>query len=70
MMSKTVELAVEGMSCQHCVKHVTNTLEELPGIGEVQVSLTNGKVSFETTEATSLEQVKAALDDAGYAVVE
>jgi len=40
-MSATVtqEFAVEGMSCQGCVKSVTGALRILPGVENVDVSL-------------------------------
>ena len=39
-MTKT--LKVEGMSCDHCVMHVTRALEELGGVNEANVSLDKG----------------------------
>ncbi|MDR3086230.1 MAG: cation transporter, partial [Christensenellaceae bacterium] len=35
-MAKTV-LKVEGMSCEHCVRAVTNAVNSLPGIDGVAV---------------------------------
>lgn len=40
----TVNLVVEGMSCQHCVASVKNRLGALPGVENVDVSLESGKV--------------------------
>lgn len=40
------EIGVYGMSCEHCVSHVTKILEKYPGIEEVQVSLAAEKASF------------------------
>jgi copper chaperone len=36
-----VELKIEGMSCQHCVSSVKNTLSRLAGVSQVEVSLEN-----------------------------
>lgn len=68
-MSNTVILKVEGMSCNNCVKHVTEALEALPGISEIEITLAEGKVAFRSTGAASEEQVAEALEDAGYDVV-
>lgn len=68
-MSNTVILNVEGMSCNNCVKHVTEALEALPGISEIEITLAEGKVAFRSTGAASEEQIAEALEDAGYDVV-
>ncbi len=68
-MSNTVILKVEGMSCNNCVKHVTEALEALPGISEIEITLAEGKVAFRSTGAASEEQIAEALEDAGYDVV-
>jgi copper chaperone len=36
---ETVELKVEGMDCQGCVKSVTRMLTGVPGVEKVDVSL-------------------------------
>lgn len=58
---------VEGMSCGHCVKHVTNALNELDGITRVAVDLASKTATIEGT--ASDEAIKAAIEDAGYEVV-
>ncbi|MDR0553519.1 MAG: copper ion binding protein [Treponema sp.] len=68
-MEKKV-LKVEGMSCEHCVKAVTRALESLPGLAGVAVELKSGTVSFRFDPGkTSLKDIEAAIDDAGYTVV-
>lgn len=44
MAEKIVELAVKGMSCQHCVASVQKALDKLDGAGHVQVELEEKKV--------------------------
>jgi copper chaperone len=64
-----ITLKVEGMSCEHCVKAVTNAVSALPGLAGVSVDLKGGTVSFSYESAqTPLETVKAAIVDAGYEV--
>ncbi|MFO1495858.1 MAG: cation transporter [Lysobacterales bacterium] len=51
-----MELQVEQMSCQHCVRAVTAALKALDAAAEVQVDLAAGRV-----------QVRGALDPAAAA---
>nr|WKF59028.1 Copper chaperone CopZ [Paraburkholderia busanensis] len=62
----TIELQVEGMSCQHCVAAVTNAIREHDDAAQVRVDLTSGRVVVES--AQSLDSLKAAIDEAGYTV--
>jgi copper chaperone len=62
----TIELHVEGMSCQHCVVAVTNAIREHDATARVQVDLATGRVVLES--AQSVEALKAAIDEAGYTV--
>ena len=67
-MEKAV-LRVEGMSCQHCVKAVTEAVGELPGVAEVAVDLPGGTLACMFDPARSrLEDIAAAVVDAGYEV--
>ena len=59
-----VELMVEGMTCDTCVKHVDGALRPLAGVQSVNVDLTTGRVSI-TGDADSTALI-AALEDAGY----
>ena len=62
------KILVEGMSCSHCVNHVT---EALKGIGatEVEVSLERKLATAELADNVTDEAIKAAIEDAGYDVV-
>lgn len=66
-MTNTIKLSIEGMSCGHCVKRVTNALSEVSGVSDVQVDLA-GK-SATVTGSPEVETLKAAVDEAGYEVV-
>jgi copper ion binding protein len=62
-------LKVTGMSCEHCVKAVSNALKALPGLDNIQVDLKNGTASFGYDPAqTPLETIKAAIVEEGYEV--
>ena len=41
MMDKT-HLKIEGMTCQHCVSHVTEALEGVAGVASAKVNLKKG----------------------------
>ncbi|ASV99922.1 heavy-metal-associated domain-containing protein [Paraburkholderia aromaticivorans] len=62
----TIELQVEGMSCQHCVAAVTNAIREHDEAAQVQVDLASGRVTVESAQPA--ETLKAAIDEAGYTV--
>ena len=60
-------LKVKGMSCEHCVKAVTNALSALAGVANVSVNLKDGTASFSYDPAlTSIEAIKAAITDEGF----
>ena len=41
-MTKTIELKVFGMTCDDCVRHVTEGLSNVNGVEDVSVSLEDG----------------------------
>lgn len=64
---ETVELKVEGMDCEGCVKSVTRMLAGVPGVEKVNVSLAEGKASVTYDPAKSdVAQMKRAVERAGY----
>jgi copper chaperone len=59
---------VTGMTCEHCVRAVSEELARLPGVAEVTVELVpGGESSVTVTSAAPLaaDAVRAALDEAG-----
>jgi copper chaperone len=62
----TLELKVEGMSCGHCVRAVTEAIRAKDPTAEVSVDLSAKTVRA----ATNLprEQVAAAIEEEGYKV--
>jgi copper chaperone len=63
-----IELKVEGMSCQHCVAAVTRAVHETDANAAVQVELSAGRVSVDTSAPR--DALAAAIEDAGYTVVD
>ncbi|MDF2880390.1 MAG: copper ion binding protein [Clostridiaceae bacterium] len=63
------KILVEGMSCMHCVKHVTDALNEVNGVSNVNVSLDTKTATIEANDNVKDQDIKAAIEDAGYEVV-
>jgi copper chaperone len=57
---------VTGMSCQHCVKAVTQAIESIDPEAKVVVTLETGRVAVETH--ASREDVAHAITEEGYTV--
>lgn len=60
---------VKGMTCDHCVKAVQHELSDLAGTQGVNVDLDRGVVTV-IGEGFTDEAVTAAIEEAGYEVVE
>jgi copper chaperone CopZ len=67
-MSMNTSYTVVGMTCGHCVSAVTSELSKLPGVSDVRVDLTTGTVDVTSADPLPLDDVKAAIDEAGYAL--
>ncbi|MEE9201704.1 MAG: copper ion binding protein, partial [Dehalococcoidia bacterium] len=64
-----VVIPVTGMTCASCVAHVTEALEEVPGVAEAQVNLASGQASVDYDPArTALPDLERAIRDTGYGV--
>ena len=59
-------LAVQGMSCPSCVRHIKEALRDVDGIDAVDVRLADGQVMVKHTEDASVASLVEALRDAGY----
>ena len=69
-MEKLV-LRVEGMSCEHCVKAVTDAITYADGTADVSVDLESGTVSFSYDPAKiQLEAIKDAITEEGFTLAE
>lgn len=62
------KISIEGMSCEHCVNHVSTALKELAGVSKVEVNLASKNAIIEASQEISEEDIKAAIDEAGYEV--
>ena len=64
----TQTYTVTGMTCDHCVRAVTEELQKLPGVTGVDVELSTGQVTVQAEQELDGAAVAAAIDEAGYEV--
>lgn len=67
-MSITVEVKVVGMTCGHCVNAVTEEVSAVAGVDSVNVDLESGQVTISSDTSLDLDEVEAAIVEAGYSV--
>lgn len=67
-MTKSI-IKVDGMSCRHCVKAITNAVGALEGVAGVDVDLTAKTVLVEHDRALSVDRIKKEIEDQGYDVI-
>ena len=60
------EFNVSGMSCEHCVKTVTEAILEVDAQAGVRIDLAGGRVSVNSQQP--MAAVRAAIENAGYTV--
>ncbi len=69
MKTQTQSLKIKGMTCQHCVKHVTNALNAVEGVENTLVTLETEKaqVTYYPNDGIN-ELLKQAITEAGYEI--
>ena len=65
-MSQNSTYTVTGMTCGHCVSSVTEEVQEIPGVENVDVVLETGAVTITSAEPIDEAAVRAAVEEAGY----
>jgi len=68
-MSSTTTYTVSGMSCGHCEKSVSAEVSAIPGVIEVAADAKAGTVTISSSSPLDENQVRAAVDEAGYELV-
>ncbi|MFO7912033.1 MAG: heavy metal-associated domain-containing protein, partial [Desulfotignum sp.] len=64
---KTI-IHIDGMSCMHCAKSVTDSLNALEGITSTQVNLEQKQAVVESKQPVDKDLVTRTITDAGYTV--
>ena len=62
-----LNLKINGMACEHCVKSVKEALGEIKGIKVLDVKI--GSAEVEAENDNILNEIREKLDDAGYDLV-
>ena len=65
----TSTYTVSGMTCGHCVASVTEEVSEVPGVDDVRVDLGSGLLTVTADAPVDPALVRAAVEEAGYALV-
>ena len=69
MPTRETTLSVPDMRCEGCTERVTNVLERLKGVRSADVSLEDKTATVELEDsAVTFDDLKAAVESAGYAV--
>lgn len=63
------ELLIEGMTCDHCVAHVTEALNDICGVKSAKVDLKGKNALVELAHHVDDEKFKEAIVEVGYKVV-
>ncbi|MEV1329819.1 cation transporter [Micromonospora costi] len=66
----TTTYQVQGMTCGHCVSAVSAEVGAIPGVNDVQVDLASGQVTVTSENPLDTASVRAAVDEAGYDLVD
>ncbi|MDX2184279.1 MAG: cation transporter [Gemmatimonadaceae bacterium] len=66
---KKLSLAIEGMSCGHCVRAVTGALQAIPGVTVDTVAIGSAELRFDPA-VTAEAAIAAAVTAEGYRATE
>ena len=60
-------IAIEGMTCDNCVKMLTKAIKKVNGVKDVEVDRENARatVTFDTTK-TDIAAIHASIEHSGY----
>jgi Cu+-exporting ATPase len=67
MANSTLELKVEGMTCDACVRSIERKLSRVSGVASARVNLGTGKATVEYDDSRAqAEQLIGAVEQIGY----
>ncbi len=68
---QTAVIRISGMSCEHCVRRIENSLNTMAGIAEASIDLATEKATVKYRPAeVNPEKLKDAIRKAGYEVAD
>lgn len=65
----TSTFTVKGMTCGHCVNHVSEEVKKIKGVTAVDITLETGAVAVTSDTEVTEADVEAAVVEAGYELV-
>ncbi|MBO1738965.1 heavy-metal-associated domain-containing protein [Leifsonia sp. TF02-11] len=65
----TTTFQVDGMTCAHCERAVTEEVTAIAGVTGIEVSAATGVLTIESASAVDDALVLAAVEEAGYSAV-
>ena len=68
-MTTTTTYTVRGMTCGHCERAVSDEIRRIDSVCDVDVDLDSGRVAVTSDSPLSDDDVRAAVDEAGYELV-
>jgi copper chaperone CopZ len=63
---ETIVVRISGMKDEECVRAVANAIQDLPGIGQIEVLLDKGEAIVEHGRLMSPDDIVQAIVDAGF----
>lgn len=60
-----LELTIEGMTCEHCVRAVRNRLEQTDGVKVTDVEVGSATIDYDPAR-TTVDEIEEAIADEGY----
>ena len=64
----TETYTVEGISCGHCVRAIKGEVGAIDGVASVDVDIPTGRMTVTTAAPVTVDQVRGAVEEAGYAL--
>ena len=72
--SSNLEVKIDGMTCDHCVKSITENLSKIKNVDKASIKVilkeNMAKLSVAKADDATMEQIKKAVSAAGYKVTE
>ncbi len=68
---RTIVISVDGMSCEGCASTVRESIEKLPGVSDVAISVERGEAELmlDGWSDTTNANINNAIETAGYKVI-
>ena len=64
----TETYTVTGMTCDHCSRSISAEVSAVSGVTTVDVDLATGRVTVTSEQPVSADEVREAVEEAGYSL--